>query len=132
LYGDSNLVCDYTSVARALQQAGKVALMTVSRNGRRWDTSNVEYENGRILAYSKKHRTPRMQYIDYGLRVFSSKTFEGLSEGGACDLADLYGQMLSQGQLVGMEVRQRFYEIGSPAGPEETAKFLAEQGLVKG
>ena len=132
LYGDSYLVCDYAGVARAFQSAGKLALMTVFRNDGKWDTSNVEFENGQILAYSKNNRTPRMQYIDYGLGVFSARAFEGVKNGEAFDLADLYGRMLSGRQLAGMEIRQRFYEIGSPVGLEETARFLAEQGVVEG
>jgi len=47
--------------------------MTVFRNDGQWDASNVEFEEGRILAYSKKSRTPRMRYIDYGLGVFRQK-----------------------------------------------------------
>jgi hypothetical protein len=28
-------------------------------------------------------------------------------------------------------MKQRFYEIGSPAGLEETARFIASQGVAK-
>ena len=125
LYGDSYLVCDYAAVAREFAAAGKLALMTVYRNEGKWDTSNVEFKDGRILAYSKKNRTPRMAYIDYGLGVFSAKAFDGVPAGEAYDLAELYGKMVEMGQLAGMEVHQRFYEIGSLAGLEETANFLA-------
>ncbi len=127
LYGDSYLVCDYAGVEGKFWASGKLALMTVYRNEGKWDTSNVEFENGRILAYSKKSRTPRMHYIDYGLGVFSSRAFAELSPGESHDLAELYGKMLEQGQLAGMEVHQRFYEIGSPSGLEETARFLARE-----
>jgi N-acetyl-alpha-D-muramate 1-phosphate uridylyltransferase len=41
--------------------------MTVFRNRDQWDSSNVEYAGGCIVAYNKKLRTPRMHYIDYGL-----------------------------------------------------------------
>lgn len=127
LYGDSYLVCDYAAVAREFASSGKLALMTVFCNEGKWDTSNVEFEGGRILAYSKKDRTPRMKYIDYGLGVFSAKAMEHVPAGEAFDLAELYGQLLEKGQLAGMEIRQRFYEIGSPAGLEETANFLARE-----
>jgi N-acetyl-alpha-D-muramate 1-phosphate uridylyltransferase len=127
LYGDSYLVCDYASVGRKFTSSGLLALMTVYQNEGKWDTSNVEFENGRILAYSKKNRTPRMKYIDYGLGVFSAKAMEFVPAGGAYDLAELYGRILGKGQLAGMEIHQRFYEIGSPAGLEETANFLASE-----
>ena len=131
LYGDSYLVCDYAAVAREFLRAGKLALMTVFKNEGQWDTSNVEYQAGRILAYSKKNRTPRMQYIDYGLGAFSAQAFAGVPAGRASDLAELYSRILEEGQLGGMEIQQRFYEIGSPAGLEETARFLATQQVAQ-
>jgi hypothetical protein len=127
LYGDSYLICDYAEVAREFTSCGKLALMTVFRNEGKWDTSNVEFESSRILAYSKKNRTPRMNYIDYGLGVFAAKALEQVAAGEACDLAELYGKLLREGQLEGMEIHERFYEIGSPAGLEETANFLAHE-----
>lgn len=131
LYGDSYLVCDYAAVARGFLRTGKLALMTVFKNDGQWDTSNVEYQAGRILAYSKKNRTPRMQYIDYGLGAFSAQAFARVPTGQASDLTELYGRILEEGQLGGMEMRQRFYEIGSPAGLEETARFLAIQQAAR-
>jgi NDP-sugar pyrophosphorylase family protein len=132
LYGDSYLVCDYASVAREFQASRKLALMTLFRNGGKWDTSNVEFIDGRILAYSKKNRTLRMEFIDYGLGAFSAKALDRIPAGQARDLADLYEELLAEGQLAGMEVSQRFYEIGSAEGLEETARFLASQGMVRG
>jgi hypothetical protein len=108
-----------------------LALMTVFHNVGKWDTSNVAYKNGEILAYSKKNRTPRMEYIDYGLGAFSSVAFDRVTPGQAWDLAELYGQMLSEGQLAGFEVKERFYEIGSVSGLEETAQFLASQRVAQ-
>jgi len=49
----------------------------------------------------------------------------------AFDLAQLYGEILSDAELAGIEMKQRFYEIGSPAGLEETAQFIASQGVGK-
>lgn len=131
LYGDSYLTCDYAAVARAFEGSGKPALMTVFRNSGKWDSSNVEFRGGEILAYSKKNRTPQMEYIDYGLGVFSGKVFERAPAGQAFDLAELYGRLLAEGQLAGFEVRERFYEIGSVAGLEETAQFLMSQRVAR-
>lgn len=124
LYGDSYLACDYGSIEREFVSAHKLGLMTVFRNEGQWDTSNVEFERGRILAYSKKHRTPEMRYIDYGLGVFSSEAFAASP---AADLADVYSDLLQAGELAGVEVRQRFYEVGSPAGLQELSGLLREQ-----
>jgi NDP-sugar pyrophosphorylase family protein len=132
LYGDSYLVCDYAAVEKAFKTSGKLALMTVFRNDGMWDASNVEFDGARILAYSKRELTPRMKFIDYGLGVFSAEAFERVRAAEPCDLADLYGKLLGEGKLAGMEVSQRFYEIGSEAGLEETARFLTSQQVARG
>ena len=80
LYGDSYLECNYAAVQEAFEAAGKLALMTVFRNEGQWDTSNVEFRDGRILAYDKAHRTAAMQYIDYGLGVLDRRAFDVVPE----------------------------------------------------
>lgn len=125
IYGDSYLACDYLAVQQAFDAGGRRALMTVFRNEGRFDTSNVEYADGRIIEYDKRHRTPRMHHIDYGLGVFSHDVFETVPLDRPTDLADLYRQLLRQGELTAFEAAQRFYEIGSLDGIEEIRRFLA-------
>lgn len=125
MYGDSYLPCDYAAIARSFESRSALAMMTIFRNEGKWDASNVEYEAGTILAYSKKNRTPRMRHIDYGLGVFRAQAFQNLPAHVACDLADLYRDLLQRKQLAAFEVHERFYEIGSPAGLQDTAEFLA-------
>jgi NDP-sugar pyrophosphorylase family protein len=127
LYGDSYLPCDYQAVQTAFLEGGKQGLMTVFRNEGLFDKSNVEFENGAIVAYEKKNPTVRMHHIDYGLGVFQSSAFREIPDGVTYDLAAVYQDLLKRGQLAGFEIRQRFYEIGSPQGLEDTAKFLAQQ-----
>lgn len=131
LYGDSYLLCDYAAVVKTFEESGKQALMTVFHNESQWDTSNVEFENGTILAYNKKERTPRMNYIDYGLGAFTARAFDRVPADQAFDLADLYQAILADGELAGMESSQRFYEIGSPEGLAETSRFIAVQTAGK-
>lgn len=134
MYGDSYLPCDYAAIAGHFESsnmagsvAGELAMMTVFRNEGRWDTSNVEFEQGKLLAYSKTNRNPHMRYIDYGLGVFRAKAFDAVPLGKPCDLAELYTDLLARNQLAAFEVTERFYEIGSTAGLRETEKFLAAQ-----
>jgi NDP-sugar pyrophosphorylase family protein len=128
LYGDSYLACDYSAIEREFLQRGKLGLMTIFRNDGQWDTSNVQFEEGRILAYSKKNRTERMRYIDYGLGAFRAEAF---ARTGAADLADVYAELLQAGELAAVEVRERFYEMGSPAGLQEMTDFLSRRGDVR-
>ncbi|MFZ0958493.1 MAG: sugar phosphate nucleotidyltransferase [Candidatus Sulfotelmatobacter sp.] len=125
MYGDSYLTCNYVAIEREFSRLGGLGLMTVFRNDGQWDTSNVEFEEGRIVAYSKKNLTARMRYIDYGLGVFHAKAFAGTR---ATDLADVYADLLQAGELAAVEVHERFYEIGSPAGLKEMTTFLSRRG----
>lgn len=129
LYGDSYLPCDYRAVQTAFVENGRQALMTVFHNQGYWDTSNVEYAEGRIMAYNKRSPTPRMHYIDYGLGIFHRSVFTLVPDDQVYDLAVLYQVLLKAGQLAAYEVRQRFYEIGSFAGLEETRHYLATQAI---
>lgn len=124
MYGDSYLPCDYARVQRAFEDSGRQALMTVYPNFGAWDSSNVEFHDGRIVAYDKRDRTPRMQHIDYGLGVFRKSAFDGIGPGGVRDLAEVYRQLLAQGELAACQIEERFYEIGSTAGIEDLARAL--------
>jgi len=112
-------------VQDAFEAARKLVLMTVFRNEDRWDTSNIEYHDGRIVAYDKTTRTAGMKHIDYGLGVWNHRAFEGVPQASSCDLAAVCQKMLLRGELAGFEVTERFYEIGSFTGLAETRKHLA-------
>jgi NDP-sugar pyrophosphorylase family protein len=127
LYGDSYLECDYALVERTFTASGKAGLMTVCQNDDRWDRSNVEFEDGRIVRYDKQRQTAAMRHIDYGLGAFHASAFEPWPEGEAFDLADVYGHLLARGDLAAVEIPGRFYEIGSPRGLEETRAHLASK-----
>jgi N-acetyl-alpha-D-muramate 1-phosphate uridylyltransferase len=131
IYGDSYLPCDYGAVQEAFLAGNKPALMTVFRNEGLWDASNVEFEQGGIVAYDKKSRTARMRWIDYGLGAFRSSAFQIVPDGKSYDMASLYQSLLQQGGLAGFEIKDRFYEIGSFVGLKETADYLTRQGAPR-
>ncbi len=124
LYGDSFLPVDFSAVQEAYQLSNRQALMTVLKNHNRWDKSNVLFVDGQLLEYNK--RTPRaeMTYIDYGLGVVSASVLKQCLVGKQIDLADVYQDLSSQGQLAGLEVHERFYEIGSHTGLKETEEYF--------
>jgi len=127
LYGDSLLTCDLAAVEKAFVTSGRMGLMTVFRNDDRWDRSNVQFEDGRLFRYDKDkaHQTSEMRHIDYGLGVLTARALAPFPADRPFDLAPVYQQLLAAGELAAVEVPDRFYEIGSPEGLEETRAFLA-------
>jgi NDP-sugar pyrophosphorylase family protein len=65
-----------------------------------------------------------MEFIDYGLGIVSGFVFDSYPPGQPFDLADLYHALSLEGNLVGHEVYERFYEIGSLRGLEETETYF--------
>jgi N-acetyl-alpha-D-muramate 1-phosphate uridylyltransferase len=127
LYGDSYLPIAFQPVADAFRAGSADGLMTVFRNDGRWDASNVEFGDGAIRRYDKVHRTAAMQHIDYGLSVFRAGAFNAWPPDRPFDLAAVLQDLLAAGRLAGFEVSERFYEVGSPAGIEETERFILER-----
>jgi NDP-sugar pyrophosphorylase family protein len=124
LYGDSYLPIEFRPIAETFQHSGKLGLMTVFHNQNRFDTSNVWFGDGEIKIYEKKNRVPQMEHIDYGLSILSAPAFRHYPQGTAFDLADVMQRLVQQKQLAGFEVKERFYEIGSPAGLAELETLL--------
>jgi NDP-sugar pyrophosphorylase family protein len=121
IYGDSFLPVKFDPVWRSFQSSGQPALMTVLRNEGRWDRSNVIYQPGRVVLYDKE-AAPGMQYIDYGLSCFQRDLFDDPNT--PADLAVLFHHLSMGGRLAAFEVRDRFYEIGSPAGLRDFEQYL--------
>jgi NDP-sugar pyrophosphorylase family protein len=127
MYGDSYLECDFRSVEAVFRASGRAGLMTVFRNDGLYDTSNVEFDAGRIVRYDKRDRAPAMHHIDYGLGILTPAALAGYPEGEPLDLARVYQDLLAAGELAAFEVTERFYEIGSPEGLAETDAHLRQR-----
>lgn len=124
LYGDSYLPVDYLAVGDFFLHSRRLGLMTVYENHGRYDTSNVQFTNGKIEVYDKKNKTPAMHHIDYGLGVFRAAAFDGFSRDAVVDLASVQQALIARRQLAGYEVKQRFYEVGSHEGLNELDALL--------
>ncbi len=68
-----------------------------------------------------------MTYIDYGAALLRRAALERMQPGQPHDLADLYRALVEERQMIGYEVTQRFYEIGSHAGLAETQAYLEKR-----
>jgi NDP-sugar pyrophosphorylase family protein len=123
LYGDSLLDVNYAEVLAALP-AGALGVMTVFRNEDSFDASNAVFRAGRLLRYDKRDRTPEMTHIDYGLSLLRRGAVERIPGDRPTDLAELYAALVAAGEMVGHEVTERFYEIGSVQGLREAEEFV--------
>ena len=125
-YGDSYLDEPFAPIVEAFRASGQPALMTVLRNDGRWDTSNIEFEDGRLLRYGKVGLTPAMRHIDYGLQVLRREALAGWPAT-KLDLAAVYTALVEAGRMAGYETTRRFHEIGSPQGLAELDALLKGQ-----
>ena len=128
LYGDSFLPINFSSVEEAFHASQKLALMTILKNDDQWDKSNVAYLENELVEYNKECPNSDMNYIDYGLGILSSGLFDSYEEDHPFDLSEIYKNLSHQSELEGYLVNQRFYEIGSHQGLEETTNFFLTRG----
>ncbi|MBF0595778.1 MAG: NTP transferase domain-containing protein [Candidatus Omnitrophica bacterium] len=124
MYGDSYLDIDFSSVHGYFMAGDRNGVMTVFRNRDRWGKSNVVFEEGVVSCYDKTAGTSGLEYIDYGLSLLRGSCFESFKDGTCFDLGDVYRRLILCRQMSGIEVMERFYEIGSVSGLEETGKYL--------
>lgn len=115
LYGDVYLDVDYEKVYEAFADSGKLALMAVHKG----EPSNVWLVDGQIIDHYKTNPAPYyMRHMDYGLGVFKRGAFETFGD----DLSEVYRGLLEREQLASLEVHEKFYEIGSFEGLEDTRR----------
>jgi NDP-sugar pyrophosphorylase family protein len=131
-YGDSYLDIDYGEFLDHFEAQSAPAMMTVFRNDGRWDQSNVHFANGHVVRYDKRQPDPAMAYIDYGASIFLATVVESIPPETSIDLGDLTHALAAERKLAGFEVSQRFYEVGSRSGIEETERYLIERRASAG
>jgi MurNAc alpha-1-phosphate uridylyltransferase len=124
MYGDSFLDIDYAAVLADFRRRDPLGLMTVIANNNQWDRSNALFRDGRLVCYDKRRPRPEMAHIDYGVALLEGAVLDRIPADRPSDLGDLYHELVAEGRMVGHEVTRRFYEIGSPAGLEETRAYL--------
>ena len=123
LYGDSFLPVNFSLIEKAYFQEKKPALMTVLKNKGRWDKSNAYFKD-KCVRYNKKKPRKNMDYIDYGLNIVRNSIFSDFSSNEVFDLADVFENLSDKSLLAGFEIYDRFYEIGSINGLNDTIEFF--------
>ena len=78
-----------------------------------------------IIKYDKVDDA-EFEYIDYGFSILWKEAFTPYMENDKFDLKDVFKDLISKNQMLGYEVFNRFYEIGSFKGIEETKEYLSK------
>ena len=128
LYGDSYLRCSFAATQAAYEASAALGLMTVFCNEDRWEKSNVLLRDRRVVEYDKYSPRPGMRHIDYGLSILSMQALRRSPADAPFDLADLYRELASRGELAALTVKERFYEIGSVGGIDAAERYLTSWG----
>ena len=126
IYGDSYLPINYAAVEQFFLNSRSHALMTVYENKNEFDSSNVEFIDGKLIKYEKGSNSRLMHHIDYGISFFKEAAFRPWKNLSSFDLSEVCHQLATQGELLGFEVFERFYEIGSLQGIGEFTQYLKE------
>jgi len=124
MYGDSYLFLDFSHIMSYFESQNKLALMTVYKNYDQYDRSNTVVEGNLVRKYSKKEKTEDMVYIDYGTNIFRKEVLKMIPENQFYSLDNLFPSLIEMDELLAFEVRERFYEIGSPQGLKEFEEYM--------
>ena len=124
IYGDSYLFLDFGLAMSYFKSQQKLALMTVYQNYDRYHRSNTVVEGNLVKKFSQKEKTEGMVYIEYGVNIFKKKVLELIPEKQPYSLDDLFPRLIAEAELLAFEVKERFYEIGSPQGLKEFEEYI--------
>jgi len=124
MYGDSYLFLDFSHVMSYFESQNKLALMTVYKNYDQYDRSNTVVDGNLVKKFSKKEKTEDMVYIEYGANIFRREVLKMVPENQAYSLDELFPRLIEMDELLAFEVKERFYEIGSPQGLKDFSQYI--------
>jgi NDP-sugar pyrophosphorylase family protein len=124
LNGDSYLPIDYRPVAERLESSGAEAVIVAYDNSFE-DTGvrpNLELGEGElVIRYDKSGAAP-VTHVDAGVIALRRRA---LSERDMVSLEnDLFPRLIARRALLAFPVRQRFYDMGTPAGLAMLEEYL--------
>ncbi len=124
MYGDSYLPFNFQKAINFFMGVNKLGLMTVFKNINKYESSNLEVKGNLVKSYSKKRKTKKMKYIDYGVSIYKKEVLKYIPKNQVYDLSKLQQTLIKKKQLLAYPAEKRFYQIGSPEGLEEFKKYI--------
>lgn len=129
IYGDSYLDTRFEPILYRFRKSGKHGLMTILKNCNHWHPSNVCFHQHLVESYDKESPSADMEYIDFGFSILKKSAFDSFKKKKSFDLGEVFKELIEAKQLVGYEVSQRFYDIGTPEGLIEARAYLSRDKL---
>jgi NDP-sugar pyrophosphorylase family protein len=124
-YGDALLEFAPAEMWTRFVSSRAAAMMAVFRNRGQWDHSNVVFDGRLVRLHDKStSEVSGMEWIDWGVSIFTATVIEPWPASTAFDLADVTKELALAGKLAGFEVSSRFHEIGTPEGLREADEYL--------
>ncbi len=126
-WGDSYVPIDYKMFFGKHLNSKYICNIGVFQNNNKWDRSNILFDNGSVIKYNKNDSSNGMNYIDVGVSGVSKKILKYIPIG-ISSLDDIWQKLSTNNMIGGIEVKQRFYEIGSFEGYYE---FISQVDTLK-
>ena len=123
VWGDSYLPFNFQKAIKFFKRFNKLGMMIVYKNLDKYELSNVEVKGFLVKSYSKKRKTKKMKYIDYGVSIFRKEALKFVPKNQVYDLAKLSQSLVKKKQLLAYPAEKRFYQIGSNDGLAEFKKY---------
>jgi NDP-sugar pyrophosphorylase family protein len=137
MYGDAYLPFDYGLLWDRMRRSVRKAVMCIYKNENKFGRSNVVFDLPVVAFFDatpqsepssrasqlKPHQ--KLEYIDYGISAVRREVIEALPSGHKGSMNDVFAELASKRQLDGLEIKERFYEIGSNEGLEEFRNFMS-------
>ena len=79
----------------------------------------------RLYSTYKKQIRPELEWVNFGVSALRREALQLVEPCRFCDEETFYGQLIAQRELAAFQVKDRFYEIGSPSGLEQFRQFIA-------
>ncbi|HLI57080.1 MAG TPA: NTP transferase domain-containing protein [Actinomycetota bacterium] len=130
-FGDNLLAVPLGDAEQAFAAGGHLGMMTVLRNCDRWDVSNVSIAEGLVTDYRKGAPLGTYEFIDYGMSILTPPALRSFQTIERFDLSAVMRGLIARRELQAFEVYERFYEIGSKYGYEETDRLLRARALAE-
>jgi NDP-sugar pyrophosphorylase family protein len=124
-YGDSYLPFDYLAPLQLLAAHDDCdGVMAVLHNRGQWDASNVVSDGSWVVRYEKGSADPSFDHVDYGAMALRREIIAALPAGQRLGLDAVQHELAARHRLRSYVARDRFYEVGSPAGLAELDGYL--------